>query len=119
MTALVLVIPAALLVVGGAVLLVMSRLVPGSARRRNARREEQPLAHELPYWSLFEDQETAVAVNVDLTYSSALALRGLDVDCIDGGALEQVTEGLHGLLVNLPAGVVVQFLHWTDGDVSQ
>jgi len=119
MNALVLVIPAVLLIAGGAILLLLSRLVPGSARARNARRAEQPVAHELPYWSLFEDQGAGVAVNVDLTYSSALALRGLDVDCIDASGLELATEGLHGLLVNLPPGVIVQFVHWTDGDVSR
>ena len=54
-----------------------------------------------------------------MLYSTMFSVRGLDVDCLDTEALEQITQGIHGVLVNLPTGTTLQFLHGTDGDVSE
>lgn len=95
------------------------RLAPGSGDTLGARRAEQPLAHELPYWELIDDDGAGIAVNVDLTYTAFLELQGLDIDCVDNEALNQVNVGLHGLVQNLPPGTVLQFLHSTDADVTR
>ena len=72
-SSLVFVVPALLVAAAAAVLFLAGRFVPSTSRRLRARRAEQPLAHELPSWSLFEDQGLGIAVNVDLTYRSRVA----------------------------------------------
>ena len=94
------------------------RLRPGSADRLRARRAEQPLAHELPYWAFLDDADRGIVVNVDGTYSTALELTGLDTDCLDAESLNQISQSLHGVLQGLPAGAVLQCLYWTDSDVA-
>ena len=118
MNVLIFIVPAFVLACGAAVLFALSRLAPSTGRQLRNHRVEQPLAHELPYWSLLDDQGAGIAVGVDLTYSTMFRVRGLDVDCIDAEALQQVTDGIHGVLLNLPTGTVVQFLHNTDGDIA-
>jgi type IV secretory pathway VirB4 component len=90
-----------------------------SGDRLAARRAEQPLAHELPYWVFLEDGGAGVAVHVDLTYSCALELHGVDTDCLDNETLNQLSAGLHGILQNLPAGTVLQFIHTSDDRVEE
>ena len=67
-------VPALFLAAGGAALWLLSRLAPASGSKRQARQREQPLAHELPYWSLFEDKGVGVAVNVGVTDGYSVAL---------------------------------------------
>jgi type IV secretory pathway VirB4 component len=78
------------------------------------RRVESPLAHELPYWSFFDDDGLGVAINVDGTYSTFVELTGVDVECFDEERRGQLSGALHAVLQNLPAGTVVQLLRWTD-----
>lgn len=118
MTSLVVLVPVALLALSGLVAYLSTRVERGSGDTLRARRAEQPLAHELPYWAFLDDAGVGLAVNVDLTYSTFLELQGLDTDCLDNEALNHIALGLHGVLQNLPAGSVLQFLHATDANVS-
>lgn len=90
----------------------------GSAERLRARQAEQPLAHELPYWTFLDDRELGVAVSVDLSYSAFLELSGIDTDCLDAENLNQISHALHGLVQGLAADTVLQWTHWTDSDVG-
>ncbi len=94
------------------------RLRRGSGDRLRARRIEQPLAHELPYWAFVDDGGAGVAVHIDGSQSAHLELWGLDTDCLDNETLAQITTALHAIVQSLPPGAVLQFVHWTDGDVS-
>ena len=125
---LVVALPAAGLAATALVAYLTVRLVPGSAERLRARQAEQPLAHELPYWAFLdvgargeggEPRELGIMVHVDLTYSACLELAGLDPHCMDGEALGQTSLALHGVLQGLPPDTVLQFSHWTDGDVDE
>jgi type IV secretory pathway VirB4 component len=118
MTTLLVVIPIVLLVATFGVLALLLHVERGSGDRLAHRRNEQPLAHELPYWALLDAPGHGVVVNVDGTYSAAYELRGIDTDCLDDEALNQVANALHGVLLNLPSGTVAQVLFSTDGDVA-
>src|SRR5688572_31241415 len=109
-------VPLGLVVLAAVVAFVTVAAERGSGQRLAIRRREQALAHELPYWELLEDDGCAVAVNVDLTYSAFLALQGIDTDCLDNEALNQLSLALHGVLLNLPPGAVLQFLYASDAD---
>jgi len=115
---LVIALPALLLGASVVVALLTVRLERASGDRLRARRAEQPLAHELPYWAFLDDDGAAVVVNVDLTYSAVLELQGLDADCMDNEALNHAAAALHGTIQNLTDGALLQFLHWTDSDVG-
>src|SRR5262249_50342923 len=100
-----------------------ARITPGTGDGLRARQVEQPFAHELPYWAFVDagghgGQPTGVAVHVDLTYSASLELTGIDTDCLDADALNQISLGLHSALQGFAPGVMLQFSHWTDGAVS-
>jgi type IV secretory pathway VirB4 component len=97
---------------------LVGRFSPGSGDHLRERQAEQPLAHELPYWTFLSDGDAGVAVNVDLTYSSWIDLSGIDSDCLDGEALAQINGSLHSLYQQLGAGAVLQFLAWSDSDVT-
>jgi hypothetical protein len=111
-------LPATLVGLGAAVAYATTRSEPGSGDRLRRQRREQPFAHELPYWSFIDAEDGCIGVNVDLTYSAFLELRGIDTDCLDDAKLALVSGGIHSSLQNLPAGTLLQFLHWTDADVT-
>ncbi len=120
-------LPTAALAVTALACYLSVRLAPGSAERLRARQTEQPLAHELPYWAFLdvgergaagEPGQLGVAIHVDLTHSVALELGGVDTDCMDSETLNQISLALHGVLQGLPPNIVLQFSHWTDGDVA-
>lgn len=119
MTAWVYLVPTGALGISAALGYLSTRLAAGSGERLHARQAEQPLAHELPYWEFVDDDGLGVAVGVDLAYSAFFFMAGVDTDCMDSPALNQVSHALHGVLLGLPPGVLLQFLHWTDGDVTE
>jgi len=110
-TVLILAVPLGLLAVGALAVYLSVRVRPTSGRLLEARRDQQPLVHELPYWQFLEVEGLALAINVDLTYSTFLRLTGVDADCLDGAALGHLSEGLHTLLQNLTPSTTLQFLH--------
>jgi conjugal transfer ATP-binding protein TraC len=95
-----------------------TRMTRGSAERLRARQAEEPLAHALPYWAFLDEGGAGLAVGVDGTYTALLELSGIDTDCADGETLNHVNHALHGMLLGLPAGVLLQFIHETTGDVA-
>ena len=119
MSALIVLVPAVLVLLGAFACAISVGLRSGSRQLVEARRRQQPLAHELPYWHFFDEAGLGIAVNVDLAYSAFLELRGVDVDCLDDDRLVLLGEGLHSVLQNLPTATTLQFLHWTDGDVRE
>src|SRR4051794_38942156 len=69
------VVPAALLTTGAATSWLLARWRVTSGQLLEARRDQQPLAHELPYWAFEDDGAMGVAIQVDLTYSIFFRLR--------------------------------------------
>ncbi len=118
MTFVALLVPLLLIGLAAAGAYAVTRFAPGSGDRLRERRAEQPLAHELPYWTFLDDDGAGVAINVDLTYSTWLELSGVDSDCLDQDALSHINVSLHSLYQQLPAGAVVQWLAWSDSDVT-
>lgn len=112
------IVPTGLLTLGAAASALSVRLRSTSGRRVAARRIEEPLAHELPYWGFVDDDGLGIAVNVDGTYSTVLALEGVDVECLDEAARAQLTSALHSILQNVPTGAVLQVCRWTDRDID-
>jgi conjugal transfer ATP-binding protein TraC len=113
-------LPLALVLVATTLAFLTVRLDRRSGDRLRARRAEQPLCHELPYWSFFDDAAgVGIAVHVDLTYSSCLELSGVDTDCLDAEGLNHITSSLHNVIQNVPAGVVLQFVYETHGNVTE
>lgn len=110
-------LPFALLGLSALVVYVCVRLEETSGDRLRKRQTEQPLAHELPYWTFLEDAGSAVTVGVDLTYATYVELEGLDTDCMDNEALNLTSGALQGVLQVLPVGSTLQMLHTTDGDI--
>src|SRR5436305_530600 len=98
MNLLVVVVPLGLLVTSAVAVFLVGKVGRTSGQVLAARLEEQPLAHELPYWSFLDDGGTGVAIHVDLTYSTLLKVQGVDVDCVDAETLRQINTGLHGVL---------------------
>jgi len=113
-----LVLPIGLLLAAAAVLYLGARAERGSAQRLLARRAEQPLAHELPYWEFLDHDGAGVLVHVDHTYSLVLELEGIDTDCLDDDALVQATNAIHGILQNVPVGTLIQLLYDVDTDIG-
>ena len=112
-------LPTTLVGLAAAIAYASVRSERGSGDRLRHQRREQPFAHELPYWSFLDTDAGCAGINVDLTYSAFLELRGIDTDCLDEAALSLVSSGLQAAFQNLPAGTLLQFLHWTDGDISE
>jgi hypothetical protein len=77
LAAVVLLVPLALIAVAVCLTFAATRLEQGSGHRLQRERREQPLAHELPYWEILEDDGAGILVGVDLTYSIGLRLSGV------------------------------------------
>lgn len=114
----ILLVPVGLLLVGIVLAALSLRLRPSSGDLLAARRVEQPLAHQLPYWTLLAEGATGVIVTVDLRYAGVLHLQGIDTDCQDDAALNQIANALHTAIQALPAHAVVEFHHLTDHAVE-
>lgn len=108
-------VPLALVGLSAAAAYGLSRMEPGSRQRVRRRQAASPLAHELPYWHATPG---GVLVGVDLSYSAALELVGVDTDCLSADELDQVARALHAALHVLPHGTLLQWLHITDRDHS-
>jgi conjugal transfer ATP-binding protein TraC len=109
--------PVALVGLAALAVYMAARLEQTSGKALRGRQAEQPLAHELPYWTFLEDTGYAITVGVDLAYCTFLELEGLDTDCMDNEALNVATGALQGVFQILPVGCVLQVLHTTDGDI--
>lgn len=108
-----LVVPAAVVGTIAALLWLIGRASAAVHARTVRRRPAAPLAHELPYWQILD---TGVVVGVDLTYSAALAVQGIDTDCLDGTELDRIGAQLHAAVRVLPAGTRLQWAMTTDRD---
>jgi hypothetical protein len=115
----ILLVPAVALAATTVMVFLSASIGRDSADRLRARQAEQPLVHELPYWAFLDTGDLGVAVHVDLTYSAFAELGGLDTDCMDSEALNQISHSLHGVLQGVPPDTILQFLYWTDGDVRK
>lgn len=70
---------------------------------------EAPLCEELPYWNFFEDR-ISHAVLIDGSIVAGLKIGLLDIECMDAGGVNRVTEALRSTLNSVSEKTSLQFV---------
>jgi conjugal transfer ATP-binding protein TraC len=84
---------------------------------RNEMKADNALCEELPYWDFIEGPN-AHAVLLDGSLVTGMEVGLKDIECMDEGGINHLTQGLRGALNSISEGTSLQFVFGTGSDFS-